>query len=297
MTPPPAESPPDAGTEIDKHSPLICPVCEQALSWDDRICVCARGHSFDLAREGYVNLLLSHHRRSRHPGDSADMIRARRRFFDSGAFDRVAGLVRDEVQRLLARRETGGRVHIVDAGCGEGYFLGALQQGPTCSSYGVDVSKEAVRLAARQHKGPHWIVANVMRRIPFAGDSIDLVLSVLAPRNVGEFARILKTAGHLVLIVPGPNHLAELTARLMADAQDFQSKADEAVALCAPYFGALHKRLLTFEVMLSRELLSDLVQMTPLFWRSSRKAKARIDNLDKLRVTISFVLLTFAPIS
>ena len=222
------------------------------------------------------------------------MIQARRRFLDSGAFSKVAELIRSEVCRLLAERKADGRVDIVDSGCGEGYFLGALQQVVSCSSYGVDVSKEAIRRAARRHKGSRWIVANVMRTIPFACDSIDLVLSVLAPRKVEEFTRVLKANGYLVLIVPGPNHLLELNAQLMADAGNFQSKADAAIDLCAPYFVTRRKKSLTFEVLLKRDLLSDLVQMTPIFWRSTRKAKAKLERLDELRVTMSFVLLTFA---
>ncbi len=292
----PTRRAPDAENGTDKDIPLICPVCEQPLSWGDRVCLCPQGHSFDLAKEGYVNLLLSHHSRSRHPGDNAEMVQARRRFLDSGAFTPLSELVQSKVRQLLERGEMDALGGVMDSGCGEGYFLAALRDVVTGPLYGVDVSKEAIRLAARRHKGPRWIISNVMRRIPFADDSLDIVLSVLAPRNVEELARVLKPSGSLVLVVPGPNHLLELRSRLMADAGNFEAKADAAVDRCAPRFAMQHKIPLTYEVLLNSNLLTDLVQMTPLFWRSTREAKADVGRLDELRVTMSFALLTFTLI-
>jgi 23S rRNA (guanine745-N1)-methyltransferase len=296
MKPSPTARTTDARRKTEGALPLICPVCEQTLSWGDRACVCPQGHSFDLAREGYLNLLLSNLRRSKHPGDNADMVQARRRFLDCGAFAQLSELIQSEVRQLLAGWEGDRRVNMADLGCGEGHFLGALQGVVTGPFYGVDVSKEAIRVAARRHRSSRWVVANVMRRIPFACDSLDIILSVLAPRNVEELARILEPNGSLLLVVPGPNHLLELRSRLMADTGNFQTKADAAVELCAPRFAIRHKRSLTYEVLLKRDLLADLVQMTPLFWRSTREAKGDMGSLDELRVTMSFVLLAFTLI-
>jgi len=294
MTPSPTRQVPDARAGSGGDVSLICPVCEQPLSWGDRVCLCAKGHSFDLAKEGYANLLLSHHRRTKSPGDSADMVQARRRFLDSGAFSRLSECIRGEVRHLLAGWEAGRRVTILDSGCGEGHFLGSLQDLVDVPAYGVDVSKDAIRLAARRHKGSRWVVANAMRSMPFAGDSLDLVLSVLAPRKVVELARVLKPDGRLVVVVPGPDHLLELRSQLTADTGDFPAKAAATVELCAPRFALRRKESLSYEVLLDRERLADLVQMTPLFWRSSREAKASLGRLDELRVTVGFVVLTFA---
>lgn len=279
---------------INQDLLLLCPVCEQSLSWNDQTCLCGQGHSFDRAREGYVNLLLSNCRRSRNPGDNADMVLARRRFLDSGAFARLSEFIQSEVSRLPAVLAASRSVNIMDSGCGDGYFLSALQEVVTGQSYGLDVSKEAIRLAARRHKRSRWVVANTMRRIPFASDSLDLVLSVIAPRNVNEFARILKPEGSLVLVTPGTDHLIEIRSRLMKDAGEYEAKADAAIELCAPHFAVQHKRSLTYKVLLSRVLLTDLVQMTPLFWRSTRRAKEEVLSLEELQVTMTFVILTFA---
>jgi 23S rRNA (guanine745-N1)-methyltransferase len=221
------------------------------------------------------------------------MVKARRCFLDSGAFAGLADHIRCAIRELHAGAD--GPVDIVDAGCGEGHFLGALEPAVTGSLYGLDVSKEAIRLAARRHAGCRWIVTNTMRTIPFASASIDAVLSVLAPRNVDEFARILKARGHLVVVVPGPDHLVEARALLMADARDYQAKADEAIELCARRFSLGQRKSLTSQMVLDKDLLGDLVQMTPLFWRSTQEAKSSFGDLAELRVTMSFVLLTFTP--
>ena len=269
------------------NTALICPVCETPLDWNEKECRCANGHSFDPAKEGYLNLLLSHQRKSNHPGDDANMIQARRRFFDSGAFD----LVTEQIKKsAIINRQSA--MSILDCGCGEGHFLGALSESHTGQFFGVDVSKEAVRCAAKRYKKANWIVANAMRQLPFADHSLDVILSVLAPRNPEEFARILKPDGALILGVPGPNHLIELRSRLAANAGDFEEKADEAAAKCAPHFTEMHRDLLSYEQTLSAVQIADLIQMTPIFWCSSPEAKAGVQQLTELKVTVSFVLLT-----
>jgi 23S rRNA (guanine745-N1)-methyltransferase len=265
---------------------LVCPACETTLEWNRKECRCANGHFFDLAKEGYANLLLSHQRRSNHPGDDDKMIQARRRFFDSGAFDSLTNFLTDSA--IINRQSA---MSILDCGCGEGHFLGTLSESRGGQFFGIDVSKEAIRCAAKRYKKVKWIVANGMRKLPFADHSLDVILSVLAPRNPEEFARILKPDGLLILGVPGPNHLIELRSRLAANAGDFEEKADEAAAKCAPHFAETHRELLSYPQTLNAAQLADLIQMTPIFWCSSPEAKAEVQRLDELTVTVSFVLI------
>ena len=131
-----------------------------------------------------------------------------------------------------------------------------------------------------------------MRELPFADDSLDVILSVLAPRNIEEFARILKPNGTLILGVPGPGHLIELRTLLNANASDFEEKADEAATKCAPQFIETNRESLRYSQLLNCEQIADLIQMTPIFWNSSPDAKAEAQQLDKLDITISFVLVT-----
>ncbi|MEI8206737.1 MAG: methyltransferase domain-containing protein [Kiritimatiellales bacterium] len=270
------------------HSLLICPACETALDWNENACRCANGHSFDPAKEGYLNLLLSHQRKSNHPGDDANMIQARRRFFDSGVFAPLTDLITNAAS--INRKS---EMSVLDCGCGEGHFLGAVSAAHAGQFYGVDVSKEAVRCAAKRYKKATWIVANAMRQLPFADHSLDVILSILAPRNPDEFTRILKPDGALILGVPGPNHLIELRSRLAANAGDFEEKAAEAAVKCAPHFTEAHRDMLSYQQTLSAAQLADLIQMTPIFWCSSPEAKAEVQQLNELTVTVSFVLLSF----
>jgi 23S rRNA (guanine745-N1)-methyltransferase len=270
------------------QSPVICPVCETPLTWAGKECHCTNGHSFDPAKEGYLNLLLSHQRKSNHPGDDANMIQARRRFLDSGVYNPLAHAVRELTSNLKSKAQGLKPFYILDCGCGEGYFLSALNG----TRFGVDISKEAVRCAAKRYKDVNWIVANGMRNLPFSEHSLDVILSILAPRNPAEFARILKPDGALILGVPGPNHLIELRSRLTANAGDFEEKADEAAAKCAPHFVEKHRELLSYQQTLNAAQIADLIQMTPIFWCSSPEAKAGVQQLEELAITVSFVLLT-----
>ncbi len=286
------------------HSPLICPVCRETLLLKGRTYSCNKAHSFDLAKEGYINLLLSHQRKSKNPGDDKSMIQARRRFFDSGAFAPLAELVKKGLrpEALDFRNSTPPKPQasslqpiassptILDCGCGEGHFLGALSG----TRFGVDISKEAIRCAAKRYKDATWIVANGMRELPLADQSMDVILNVLAPRNIEEFARILKPEGELILGIPGPNHLIELRSQLTDHASDFEEKADEAIAKCSPQFAETNRDLLSYSQLLNCEQIADLIQMTPIFWNSSPEAKEKVQQLDELTVTVSFVLLTLS---
>jgi 23S rRNA (guanine745-N1)-methyltransferase len=156
---------------------------------------------------------------------------------------------------------------------------------------GIDISKKAVQVASKRYKQASWLVANGMRSIPLADQSMDAVISILAPRNNEEFSRILKPDGVLLIGVPGPNHLAELRSQLQFTSGDFKEKGDEAVIKCAPQFIESDRQVLTYEQTLNQQQINDLIQMTPIFWRSSDEAKQKVMQLEELKVTISFTLL------
>lgn len=246
---------------------------------------CENGHPFNIAREGYVNLLLSHQRKSKMPGDDPDMLRARRRFFDSGAY---APLTEAIVHHPLFARDA---LSVLDCGCGEGHVLGALSKQRDGFYCGADISKKAVQMASKRHPKATWMVANGMRSLPLADASMDVILSVLAPRHNEEFARVLKPDGALLIGVPGPNHLIELRTQLQFSSGDFAEKADAAAAKCAPLFEESDRTVVQHETTLNRDQIADLIQMTPLFWRSTDEAKAAVAKLETLTVTVSFILL------
>ncbi len=174
-----------------------------ALTRDGRRLLCPRGHSFDVARSGYINLLQPQDRRSKRPGDTPDAIAARRRLHDRG----VTGPLLGAIAEILA--PSPGDI-VLDAGCGEGFYLAALARQSGCEAHGVDISIPAVDAAARRYPECEWIVANADRFLPYAGRSFSIVLSITARMNAGEFRRVLRDDGRLLVALPAPDDLAEL---------------------------------------------------------------------------------------
>jgi 23S rRNA (guanine745-N1)-methyltransferase len=184
---------------------LLCPVrgCHMALVREERRLVCARGHSFDIARSGYINLLQPRERRSKQPGDTVAAVRARRRLHDHG----VTGPLLRAVAEMVAASPSD---IVLDAGCGDGFYLGSLARQNGFDAHGVDISIPAVDAAARRYPECEWIVANADRRLPYADGSFSIVLSITARMNSGEFRRVLGDDGRLLVAVPAPDDLVEL---------------------------------------------------------------------------------------
>src|SRR5689334_19540014 len=172
---------------------LLCTVrgCGRELAAGETSWSCLAGHSFDLARSGYLNLLQVQDRRSKEPGDAAETVAARRRWMKSG---RAAPLS----EALLAEARAlgiGAGARVLDVGCGEGTFLGEIQAATGCEAWGVDISRAAVEAAARRWPAARWVVANADLGLPFVAGSFELVLSITSRRNAAEFARVLAPGG------------------------------------------------------------------------------------------------------
>ena len=187
---------------------LLCPVrdCHMALARVERRVVCPRGHSFDVARSGYINLLQPQERRSKKPGDTVAAVAARRRLHDRG----VTTPLRDGIAESLAARADDV---VLDAGCGDGFYLGSLAEGSGCEAHGVDISTPAVDAAARRYPQCEWIVANADRFLPYADRSFSIVLSITARMNAAEFRRVLRDGGRLLVALPAPDDMIELRGR------------------------------------------------------------------------------------
>ena len=184
---------------------LVCPVrgCREALVREVKRAVCARGHSFDVARSGYLNLLQPQERRSKEPGDTAEAIAARRRLHERG----VTGPLLDGIAEAAGAR---AEDVVLDAGCGDGFYLGMLARRVGFAGHGVDISTRAVDAAARRYKECQWVVANADRLLPYADRSFSLVMSITARMNAGEFRRVLRDDGRLMVALPAPEDLIEL---------------------------------------------------------------------------------------
>ena len=192
-----------------QRSPLSCPVCGLLLVRQDATYVCEENHTFDVAREGYVNLILPQHMRTRVPGDNAAMIDARARFLGGGHYAPVADAL---VGAIAASLPEARPSVVIDAGCGDGYYLWRLRQAITATSvdaYGFDVSRHAIRRAARRDLGSTYVVAS-NHRLPLLDRSIDVLFSHFSPVDPEEFVRVLAQGGTIILGLPGPEHLFSL---------------------------------------------------------------------------------------
>jgi len=184
---------------------LLCPVrdCHAVLQREEGRLFCERGHSFDVARSGYINLLQPQDRRSNRPGDTAAAVAGRRRLHDRG----VTGPLLQAIAALVSASPDD---IVLDAGCGDGYYLGTLARQTGFSAHGVDISVPAIEAAARRYSGCEWIVANADRFVPWADRSFSLLLSVTSRMNASEFRRVLRDGGRFLLALPAPDDLLEL---------------------------------------------------------------------------------------
>jgi 23S rRNA (guanine745-N1)-methyltransferase len=184
---------------------LLCPVrdCRLPLNREETRLLCPRGHSFDVARSGYVNLLQPQDRRSDQPGDTADAVAGRRRLHDLGVTE---PLLRGIASIAAAKSED----IVLDAGCGDGFYLGSLARESGFDAHGVDISTAAIDAAARRYPACEWIVANADLQLPYADRSFSLVLSITARMNPAEFRRVLFNDGRVLIAIPAPQDLIEL---------------------------------------------------------------------------------------
>ncbi|HEX9038992.1 MAG TPA: hypothetical protein VF808_18565 [Ktedonobacterales bacterium] len=251
---------------------LRCPHCGDPLDQGARAWVCPRGHSFDRARQRYVNLLRPG---VRVHGDSAAMLRARRRFLGAGHYAPLAATIAGEVGAWLA---DAGAIPpearaLVDCGCGEGYYLDALadaQAGGLRAGgwrlYGFDVARDAVRMAAGRRYaglGAALFAASVWERLPLADAGVGAALVVFAPRNATEFARVIAPGGLLLVVTPAPEHLAGARAALPALLTPEPEKSARLRASLAPAFALTAERAIRFPLALDAAALASLAEMTP----------------------------------
>jgi 23S rRNA (guanine745-N1)-methyltransferase len=252
---------------------LVCPVrdCHLPLVRDDRRVACERGHSFDIARSGYINLLQPQDRRSKQPGDTIAAIAGRRRLHDLGVTAPLLAAIADL---------TGASADdtVLDAGCGDGFYLGTLARRFGFSGHGVDISVPAIEAAAKLYPECEWIVANADRFIPYAGSSFSLVTSITARMNTGEFRRVLRQNGRLLIALPAPDDLIELRGR----GRDRTARTVEAFS---PDFALINQTRATTTADLDAASVRDVLNS---IYRPMRTQPA-----EAMRVTFSLDLLLF----
>lgn len=256
---------------------LICPVCHNALAEDHNRLFCENGHSFDLAKEGYVNLLRS--------GKSGDLIgddkasaRSRRDFLNKGYYN----VLRDYLHDHFSNR----RGSLLDICCGEGYYTCALGH-DALRVYGFDISKEMVRLAAKRGNGTYF-VAN-LASIPVADRSFDHAIHLFAPFQEKEFIRILKPGGSLYTVVPGKLHLFGLKELIYDTPYENDEKLPETKDLI---FKGITKLTANITLDTAEDIMA-VFRMTPYYFHTSEKDKQKLEKVSSLKTPIEFVIAEY----
>lgn len=248
----------------------LCPYCGKPLTTERPAWKCENNHSFDVARQGYVNLLPVTQKHSLHPGDSAVMVAARRDYLNAGYYAPIAKKLRE----LVASYAPGCR-SILDAGCGEGYYLSKLD---AQERWGVDISKDAVRYAAVREKSAKFLAATAVH-LPFSDAVFDCVLSMFSLTAEAEFARVLKDGGIFVQVLAGENHLAALKGVIYPTLL----KKEKTLHPQLDGFTLLHEETLSFPFTLeTHEAVQNLLYMTPHAWRISREGAEALADIDRL---------------
>lgn len=270
--------------------PLACSVrdCGLLLEPRERALACARGHSFDVARSGYLNLLQPQDRRSQAPGDTKGAVEARATLLAEG----VGRAIVDGFVQRAAGLALGDDPLVVDLGSGSGEALAELAGLRSITGVGIDLSTAAVEHAARRFPALTWVVANADRRLPLLDRSVDLVLSLHARRNPAECARILASGGFLLIAVPAHDDLVELRALVQGEGIE-RERADALLPDHEPFFTLLERSSVRERRRLDRDALLDLLRGT---YRGERVSAAdRVAALDSLDVTLASEFFLFAP--
>lgn len=263
-----------------------CPLCGVPLRRDAQRCHCPKGHSFDVAREGYVNLLPVNRRHSREPGDDRQMIAARTAFLDGGWYEPLRAKLCAMVGGAGLRAPV-----LLDAGCGEGYYTAALCElvdalgGRTA---GVDLSKAAAKHAARRCPSAEIAVASVYH-LPLADGSADIVVDCFSPLADREFYRVLRPEGLFLYVVPGARHLWELKEVLYDSPYENEEKIEQYPGFTLTGVEPVETRF----TLRSAQDVQALFHMTPYAWKTPRDGAARLNEIHELSVTAQFRVFAF----
>ena len=262
-----------------------CPLCAQPLRREEKRYVCPQGHSFDIARQGYVNLLTVQQKHSLDPGDTRQQVLSRRAFLESGFYAPISEALNQAALDYNAQGE------ILDVGCGEGYYSARLAAALGAPLTGLDISKEAVRCAAGQYKAYAWLCATAAH-IPVPDGCVGTLSSLFALTLPGEFRRVLRKNGLFLQVLAAEDHLLGLKSIVY----DVLTHKQKNTAPALPGFALLESRQIRFDFTAEGEQIQRLFAMTPHLFRIGKAGAQRLAEATVLRDTASCVLNVYRAI-
>ncbi|HAS6363832.1 TPA: 23S rRNA (guanine(745)-N(1))-methyltransferase [Vibrio vulnificus] len=265
-----------------------CPLCHLALEQAERTFKCSNNHQFDLAKEGYVNLMPAHHKRSKDPGDNKEMMQARRRFLEGNHYDPM----RQKVAQFCRQYLQGTPHRLLDIGCGEGYYTDEVaktlvEQHPEAKTFGLDISKIAVRFAAKRYPNVKFCVAS-SHRLPFADEALDGILRIYAPCKAEELARCIAENGVVITVTPAGRHLLQLKEKIYTELKLHSEEPEQIDG-----FTLEHQEKLNYVMDLAGQDAFDLLQMTPFAWKASDALRDELKSATLFQCEADFMLRVY----
>ncbi|AFL98764.1 methyltransferase family protein [Desulfitobacterium dehalogenans ATCC 51507] len=275
---------------------LRCPICHNSMQLINRkSLICGDKHCFDLAKQGYVNLL-SHGIKTKY---NKQLFEARKLLAQSGFFEPLNEQLCELIQRDLNLSEAKSQncsLKILDAGCGEGSHLANIQQklgkntGMRPLGVGMDLAKEGIQLAARDWESIFWCVGD-LAQCPFEDRQFDVILNILSPANYSEFERILTDDGLVIKVVPGKEYLTELREIFYEETEKQDYSNAKTVELFENHLTLYKTVPLRYSMTLNQPLIANLVHMTPLTWGADEDRIGRALKLESLEITIDLTIM------
>lgn len=265
---------------MENRNGLICPVCGAALMYENKTYRCKNGHVYDQARQGYVNLLPVQSKHSLHPGDTKEMLLARRAFLNGGYYQPIAESVVQVLKRYLSGIMP---ALLIDVGCGEGYYTAYIEKKSGISCIGADISKDGVKMACSRSKSIQWLVATASH-LPLADCTANAVTAMFALFLPDEYARILKKGGIVVEVTVASEHLHEMKSIIY----DEVFPQEKYPAPCGEKFEELLCEKYVFQCPLDNTALVHLLKMTPHFWRIHQQRREQLEKTAGLTVTAAY---------
>ena len=267
---------------------LMCPICREALHLDGKTWQCAHRHSYDQAKQGYVNLHVVQHKHSKSPGDTPEAVAARRRFLQTGAYQPLQQAVSELLQSISAKT-------VLDIGCGEGYYTQAMAN-VVPQVVAVDIAKSAVQTAAKQaqQSNEHNKVQNITwvvgtgAVLPVLDQSMEVCTSLFSPLPKAEMLRVLKKQGYLIIVTPAPQHLFAMREALFDEVKAHEP--DKFVTQMSPEFSLISKQIITTDLDLDQQQLKDLIAMTPYAWKAKADKRQALEAQSSFQISASFCL-------
>ena len=258
---------------------LLCPICGEELNLTGKQYVCPQNHSFDVARQGYVNLLTVQQKHSLMPGVTREQVLSRREFLEAGFYAPIADTLVETAKKLNISGQ------ILDVGCGEGYYSARLADALGAPLTGLDISKEAVRCAAAKYKGKQWLCATAAH-IPVEDGSVSLLTSLFALTLPQEFSRVLKEGGYYFQVLAAEDHLLGLKG-IIYDQLNFKEKNTVPEL---PGFELKESLPIRFSFTVEGQQIQNLFSMTPHVFRIGKEGAQRLRQTETLTDTASCVL-------